>query len=301
MIVKELDPFDSNDKYRKAGRKAEEQMAFYLKRAFEKQPDLHVLNNIRLEHNNDAAQIDHLVIHPYGIVIIESKSVKDGKIQIKDDGQWVRWYNNESKGMASPLNQAKLQKTFLQEVLIAASKNPNAASLINAIPIHITIAISDNGLIIWPKSGEVPGVHKSDQITEIINKIITEETSKQGNRPAIGIPNIQKMSEYLIKAHRPLIPLEKQNAVEQKTEQKQAKYTTPETPKKQCKHCNSSKLEITFAKDYYFRCLDCNKNTAIKKPFCESCNRTMRLHKNKNDFHMECDHCKSSKLFHSNK
>jgi len=295
MIAKELDPFNSDDKYRKSGRKAEEQMAFYLKRAFAKQPDLHVLNNIRLEHNNDAAQIDHLVIHPYGIVIIESKSVKDGKIQIKDDGQWVRWYNNESRGMASPLNQAKLQKTFLQEVLIAASKNP---TVVNAIPIHITIAISDSGLIIWPKSGEIPGVHKSDQITEIINKIITEETSKQGSKPAIGMQNAQKISEYLIKVHQ---PLEKQNTIEQKVEQKQAEYTVPETPKKQCRHCNSNKLEITFAKDYYFRCLDCNKNTSIKKLFCENCNRTMKLHKNKNDFYIECDHCKSSKLFHSNK
>lgn len=295
MIAKELDPFYSDDKYRKSGREAEEQMAFYLKRAFAKQPDLHVLNNIRLEHNNDAAQIDHLIIHPCGIFIIESKSVKSGKIQIKDDGQWVRWYNNESKGMASPLNQANLQKTFLQEVLIAASKNPN---VINAIPIHINIAISDNGLIIWPKSGEIPDVHKSDQITEIINKIITEETSRQGNKPAIGIKNAQKISEYLIKAHR---PLEKQNTIEQKTEQTQAKYIVPETPKKQCKHCNSSKLEITFAKDYYFRCLDCSKNTSIKKPFCGNCNRTMKIRKDKRNFLIECAHCNTSELFYSNK
>ncbi|HEY9859882.1 MAG TPA: hypothetical protein V6D16_10265 [Candidatus Obscuribacterales bacterium] len=34
MIVKELDALASQDKFAKAGRTAEEQMAFYLRRAF---------------------------------------------------------------------------------------------------------------------------------------------------------------------------------------------------------------------------------------------------------------------------
>lgn len=292
MIIKELDPFNSDDKYRKAGRDAEEQMAFYLKRAFAKQPDLHVLNNIRLEYNKDAAQMDHLIIHQWGIIIIESKSVKYGKIQIKDDGQWIRWHNNESKGIGSPLDQAKLQKAFLQEILIASSKQPD---VINAIPIHTTVAISDNGLILWPKSGQIPGVHKSHQMAEMINKIISEEAYRQGNKHAIGLPNIKKFSDFLVKAHR---PLEKQNIVEQKT----VEYKVTESRNnKQCKHCKSENLEITFAKDYYFRCLDCNKNTSIKKPFCEGCNRTMKIRKNRNEFYIECSHCNTSDFFHSNK
>jgi hypothetical protein len=34
MIRKELDPFEDTDRYAVAGRKAEEKMAFYLKRYF---------------------------------------------------------------------------------------------------------------------------------------------------------------------------------------------------------------------------------------------------------------------------
>ena len=74
-------------------------MAFYLKRYFGNNSSIHVLNNIRLELKDDAAQIDHLIIHPYGMTIIESKSVH-GKVQIKEDGQWVRWYGKQSKGTA---------------------------------------------------------------------------------------------------------------------------------------------------------------------------------------------------------
>lgn len=102
MIVKELDPFQSEDKLAKSGRAAEEQMAFYLKRFFATDSDVLVLNGVRLEEDGDAAQIDHLLIHSYGLTIVESKSVH-GKIQIKDDGQWIRWFGaNQSKGIASP-------------------------------------------------------------------------------------------------------------------------------------------------------------------------------------------------------
>lgn len=67
MIIKELDSFHSEDKYAKAGRAAEQQMAFYLKRYFGEMPDVHVLNNVYLEDDGDAAQADHVVIHEFGI------------------------------------------------------------------------------------------------------------------------------------------------------------------------------------------------------------------------------------------
>ena len=55
MIVKELDPFASEDKYEKAGRAAEENVAFYLKRFYQDDPSIHVLNSIRIEMDDDAA------------------------------------------------------------------------------------------------------------------------------------------------------------------------------------------------------------------------------------------------------
>ena len=59
MIVKELEPFEAKDKYQAAGRTAEEQMQFYLKRFFEDDADILVLNNIRIQTESDAAQVDH--------------------------------------------------------------------------------------------------------------------------------------------------------------------------------------------------------------------------------------------------
>lgn len=66
-----------------------------------------------------------------------------------------------------------------------------------------------------------------------------------------------------------------------------------------CKHCNSNNLEINFARSYYFRCLECDKNTAIKT-LCPTCNRSEKTRKLKNNFFSECSHCNTSRLFHSN-
>ena len=87
MILKELEPFQSTDKLARAGRAAEEQMAFYLRRKFATSPDVRVFNNIRLEKNGDAAQIDHLVLYKHGVIIIESKSVtSEVKINAQGSG-----------------------------------------------------------------------------------------------------------------------------------------------------------------------------------------------------------------------
>lgn len=179
MIFKELDPFQSDDKFARSGRAAEEKMAFYLKRFFGNDPDILVLNGIRIEADGDAAQVDHLVIHSHGLSIIESKSVH-GKIQIKDDGQWIRWFGaNQSKGMASPITQARLQEKFFRDVLGKASKNE---ALFSRFPIDLYVAISDDGVIIWPQSGPVAGVCKADQVAD---KII--ESNRQGDQQGSGV------------------------------------------------------------------------------------------------------------------
>jgi hypothetical protein len=48
-----------------------------------------VFNDIRLQHDGEVVQIDHLVVHRHGMVVIESKSVS-GEIHVLPDGQFVR-------------------------------------------------------------------------------------------------------------------------------------------------------------------------------------------------------------------
>lgn len=69
MIYKDLDPFTGSDKFAVAGRRAEEQMVHYLKRFFGSSQEVDVLNYLRIDLQGEIAQMDHLVLHPFGLSI----------------------------------------------------------------------------------------------------------------------------------------------------------------------------------------------------------------------------------------
>ncbi len=73
-----LKPFvdrEERDPRRSAGRRAERQMAHYLDWHFGKHARLHVLHDVRIEYEGEVAQMDHVVVHGFGLAIVESKSV----------------------------------------------------------------------------------------------------------------------------------------------------------------------------------------------------------------------------------
>lgn len=314
MIFKELDPFQSDDKFAKAGRAAEEQMAFYFKRFFGDDPDMLILNGIRLEANGDAAQVDHLIIHSHGLAVVESKSVH-GKVQIKEDGQWIRWYANQSRGMASPITQARLQERFFRSVLGRAAKN---VELFARLPIDLFIAISDQGVILWPPSGPIPGVCKADQIPD---RIIESHQSKvkAGGNLVLSPVNREKIAAFLVANNKPLFKVATE--VAEPTAEYSLPGTTatlvttapkeiPPTPAEDapqafanvsavCRACKSSNLSVQYGKfGYYFKCGACEGNTPIKL-MCPAGHKE-RIRKDGVRFFRECAECKTSALYFEN-
>ena len=276
-------------------------MAFYLRVDFEDDKDVHILNGVRIELEDGAVQIDHLVIHPWGMIIVESKSVT-GKIQIKDDGQWIRWFNDKSSGMESPLTQATIQGKRLRKHLNRTAK---PEGVFDQVPIDVFVAISDQGIILPPKSGPVEGVYKADQIVEKIQTKLT--TLKTQSKPILVSKHIEMIGNYLLSGHRPLNSAEPVNEnpptpapLSQKAAEPEPIYSNTSTSSPACKHCSSPKLEALGGKyGYYFRCLDCGKNTAIQSK-CAVCGHTEKIHKQGNVFTAECESCKTSRPFYTN-
>ena len=211
MIQKDADQFNTKDKFLQAGLDAERQLAFYLKREFEDNPKIHVLNGIRLENNDDAAQIDHLIIHRYGMILVENKSVV-GKIIINDRNEWSRQFDF-LKGMPSPVKQGKRQAIFLKKYLNAfgpqVSKTLGFQRGYAKMPIDILVSISDSA-VIQRQKGSDENVYKADQIPDNINEIIRNYHKEKGLisfsiRPYIlSDQNIDEICRFLIHAHKPL-------------------------------------------------------------------------------------------------
>ena len=136
---------------------------------------MHVLHGLRIEDQDQpehdgtvgVCQIDHLIVHRWGIFIVESKSVIE-EVRIRPDGsggdEWSRVHMGREKGMPSPIRQAERQSQFLRTLLrrnreallgrmpfgtrtLAKVLNGTDRRGFGALPVQLVIAVSDQGRI----------------------------------------------------------------------------------------------------------------------------------------------------------
>lgn len=310
MIFKELEPFSGQDKFQVAGRKAEEQMAHYLRRFFGHSNDVDVLNYLRIDLGGEVAQMDHLVLHAYGLLIVESKSVA-GSVQIKEDGQWIRWFNKQPQGMRSPVTQARMQAMLLKELL---GKTVKQKGFFEQVQMDVLVAISDSGTIQWPATGSLPEVCKADQVPEKITQRINEAGSVRQTTGVLTAEHRRVVADFLCKVHKPVargfgaqfhVPEPAQASpevavTEPNSKKPEKNERAPGLPPRACKHCGGSELEARHGQyGYYFYCAKCEKNTGIKFA-CPVCGGEGRIRKQGKDFFAECKGCDASELYHSN-
>lgn len=312
MIAKELDDVTAIDKRRAAGHAAEAQLAFYLRRTFADTPDLHVFNGLRFESLGDAAQLDHLILHPYGIIVVESKSVH-ARVKINERGEWLRLYKGHYQGMPSAKLQAERQVLFLRRYL-----EPHAAQLLDAsrgkrsslasLPIDLLVAVSDGAVIDRPKGEAHDYLVKAEAVPERIKVLVTARRPVGGffglfkDGFALSSAEMSELGSFFRSRHR---ALEQVSPTPTPTSPVTAlTVTLPELVRVQsthhCKHCGGSKLEIRSGRySYFFRCLDCDKNTAILKS-CGVCGEKEQVRKQGRDFYAECASCGRSESFFIN-
>lgn len=340
MILKELDAFVAADKFGAAGRKAEEQIAFYLKRGFARDPEIHVFNGIRLEHEGDAAQIDHLVLHPHGFVIVESKSVSDA-VQIDARGHWTRWFDNRPKGMPSPINQARLQAEFLRQVLAdrlepAAGRRGVLAPGIEERHYDVLVAISDQGRISC-KGALDPAVIKADEVIDMVRTLVESRRPRRllaRTLGELGLYEMDRIADFLIENHRPLGGAAAEPAAPEpppppppppppKRERREptlARRTTAPAPEPApepapapapapasaagaphaCGKCGSADVEIRYGRFGYYFKCRACDGNTAIKAACPACGKAARLRKQGPQFSTDCEACGTLRPFFTN-
>jgi hypothetical protein len=323
MIYKNIDKKVKTNKFIKAGDESEKQMAFYLKRAFQNEEKIIVLNDLRIIIDGEVAQIDHLVVHAFGFIIIESKSVTS-EVSINKYDEWCRIYNNQKKGMPSPIKQAERQIEILKELLDNHAHEIFKENFFNKLlkpkfsnyNFDIFIAISDNGMIERENETQFDNIVKAEQITGKIKNLVKHYYMENIN-PLRMVPHqeskvtlIERTAKFLAEKHQSLSiqeeNLEKEKIViEQSAEPiiiKKKRVTQEEKPPQiTCSKCQSLNIEIQYGKyGYYFKCLSCDGNTALKLK-CKDSKCKPKLQKRKLVFHQVCDICGNKKLFFTNK
>ena len=88
-----------------SGKKGEGSSAYYLDFDFKKSKNWVLIHDLRLEHDGDVAQIDHLLIGRFlDFYVIESKNFNYG-VSISDEGDFSYFYKNRPYAIASPISQ----------------------------------------------------------------------------------------------------------------------------------------------------------------------------------------------------
>ncbi|PNY80041.1 nuclease-related domain-containing protein [Deinococcus koreensis] len=322
MIVKELEPQTHTDPLRRAGYDAEQQMAHYLKRAFGDDPLKSVFHNLRIRRLDEVAQLDHLILHRFGIVIVESKSVS-GQVAVNEQGEWTRWWNRQGRGMPSPVLQARRQMDLLVALLQDHSSELLDRTLFGlkqrqfaGMRRDVLVAISDQGRI--SRKSDVPELVKADQVPERVLEIVKGAQERGLGAFSFSDAELIRLQAFLRTRHQPLetqaspvqatpvqaspvphhtqppaaaprqapVPPRRPAPGVRATQEQQA----PSRPSSEvvCRHCGSERLSVQFGKyGYYLKCAACAGNTPTR-PQCAECGQPAKVSKRGSEFTASC-------------
>ncbi|MGB5445389.1 MAG: NERD domain-containing protein [Psychromonas sp.] len=311
MIVKHKETSSSKDVRQMAGDKQEQDVAFFLRRAYKDNPQVYVFNDLRFEHNEEIAQIDHLILYPYGFVLIESKSIT-GEVKVNNNQEWTRSYNRQWSGMRSPIKQVELQEKLLRELLLENIKQllPKLLGMQQGFGGRCwdqICAISSNAIVHRDEMPEeisdqlVKSEFVVDKLTKLMNiptsKIISflKPTGTGGSRPWFSPESMDKISDFLIAQHKPLFseqakPIDSLPTVpetNQVTENKQNIYTAD---------TNQNDAITTFPS------ISPETQPITQKLACKKCNNTEQLQGawGKFGYYVKCPSCNTNTAMKTN-
>ena len=316
MILKDKSQASSSSSKLDAGIKQEQDVAFYLRRAYKDRDNVMVFNDIRLSHAGEHAQIDHLIVYSFGFIVVESKSIR-GEVQVNEYSEWSRSYKGQWSGMPSPIKQAELQLALLKQLLSAHDSQLLGTLLgmqqgFGGRCFDVFCAISSDAIIDRSKAplDVADKLVKSEFVVEALDKKMDFKTFFQfkarlaENRPSFTAQELTKICDFIL-AHisQPLIT----SVANQFTPQIQAtsKAILAQVPAAQsqhhsaqvaCKHCGAADglTALSGRYGYFVQCGHCGGNTPLKRP-CPACNsQETKVSKTKQLYVLKCSSCSSS-------
>ena len=148
--------------------KGEETSADYLDSEFKNSKNWVLIHDLRIEHNGEVAQIDHLLIgRMLDIYVIESKNFTYD-LSISDEGDFSYFYHNRPYSMPSPIAQNERNINAL--VKLTADKNllPRRLGVTLKPAYRNIVLISQKSHLTKPKKGfyDCTAVMKTDKFAD---------------------------------------------------------------------------------------------------------------------------------------
>lgn len=200
MILKELDAFHGTSQDAIAYRIAQDRMAYQLRRFFGKSEEVDVLNYLRVSSGSVIALVDHLLLHPYGLIVVEREHLVE-RVHVKDDGQWMRLRNGVLVEMRSPITRAYLRALSLKAFL---DKIVKQRGFFDGVALDILVAVPDTTRIQWPTMGPLAEVCNAEQVHERVSQRILQCRRMASNSGVLTSSERRRLGGFLRSLHQPL-------------------------------------------------------------------------------------------------
>ncbi|MBN8447368.1 MAG: NERD domain-containing protein [Gammaproteobacteria bacterium] len=328
MILKDKTQTSSASIKLDAGMKQEQDVAFYLRRAYKDRDNVMVFNDIRLSHGGEHAQIDHLIVYSFGFIVVESKSIR-GEVKVNEYSEWSRSYKGQWSGMPSPIKQAELQLSLLKQLLRAHDSQLLGTLLgmqqgFGGRCFDVFCAISSDAIIDRSKApiDVADKLVKSEFVVEAFDKKMDFKTFFQlkarlaEKRPSFTSEELNKICNFIF-AHtnnqklkdgaNPILQQPQVAATQYEVIEKlQSENTAPSNHSLnsssmketnaaavQCKHCGaSSGLTAQSGRyGYFVQCSACGGNTPLKRPCLARKSADTKVSKSKSVYSLNCQSC----------
>lgn len=249
--------------YLKSGDRGEENSAYFIDFYFGSSKNWAVIHDLRLEHENLVAQIDHLLINRFfDFYVLETKNFSYG-VKINKDGEFSVLQGKEEYPIESPIEQNKRHIFLLDKIIKTHDIMPKRLG-IHLIPSFKSyILVSPKSRIVRPPktSFDTSMVIKADSLRTEIDKVV----DKRSNLSMLS--SMTKMSSFdtVVDIARKLSRLHKSAVIDYKK-----KFGIGENVVAKTNH--TGHLEATTAKkpDKKYYCSKCNKILTVKNiSYCQ--------------------------------
>ncbi len=189
------------------GVQGERDAAHYIDNHFADAPNHAVIHDLRLEHEGQVAQIDHLVIaRGFTFYLLETKNFS-GNVQINDFGEFsVSYGPGKAFGIPSPLEQSRRHENILIKVL----EQLGISGRIQRKPdFRHVVLIHPKGSIQRPdaKKYDASNVIKADQFASWREKNVEKGMSALQTLGAVlnlrSADTVREWADALVRLHRP--------------------------------------------------------------------------------------------------
>ena len=310
MILKEITSKNAISPTAKAGQEQETNVAFFLRRAFKDHSSIFVINDYKFTYNFETAQIDHLIVYPYGFILIESKSIT-GEVKVNSFSEWSRSFNNKWSGMPSPIKQVELQQKLLLELLyenrekilgklLGIKQQSFGFRCWNNICVVSSNAIIDRESMPNDVSQQLV---KSEFLVDKLNKIMNLKSvigrflTLTDSRPKFSDAEMESITEFIMsQCHTKSEVTDNTTLMIDKLVENTVEPIIKIYSRLKCKKCGEpSDYEALHGRyGYFIKCNKCTTNTAMKIP-CANCQSVnAKVSKSGNAFFLNCGDCESS-------